>query len=100
MWAEDHPGDSVAIEQAERFCARDRVRSRCYAQLAVQLADVGLDGVQRDVQPRADLALGETGREAPQHGELGRAGFLDEGRSSGIRSGGGEVLLDGGRDRG
>ena len=88
------------LEQAERFGARDRVRSRGYVQLAVQLAGVGLDGVQRDVELLADLTSGETAREASQHRELGRAGFLDDVAVSDIRSRGGEVLLDGGRNRG
>jgi hypothetical protein len=60
---------------------------------------MGLDGVQRDVQLRADIASGETGRYAPQHGELRRAGLLDDVTVAGIRSGGGEGLLDGGCDR-
>jgi hypothetical protein len=87
------------LEQTQRFRARDRVGSRCCAQLAVQLAYVGLDGVHRDVQLPGDLAPRKAGCEAPQHGQLGRAGLLDEVTVSGIRSGRGEVLLDLGRDR-
>ena len=87
-----------ALEQAERFGARDRVRPRRSVELAVQLARVGLDGVQRDVEPPGNVASRETGREAPQHSKLGWAWFLDEVTVSGIRSCDGQVTLDGGRD--
>jgi hypothetical protein len=54
--------------------------------------DVGLDGVQRDVQLLADLTSGETAGEAVQYGELGRAGLLDELTVFGFGSGRVEVL--------
>ena len=47
----------------------------------------------------ADLAARETGREAPQHRQLGRTGLLHQVTVSGIRSSRDEVLLDGGGDR-
>ena len=43
------------VEQAYRFRAGDSVVPRCRGQLAVQLAGVRLDGVQRDVKLVADL---------------------------------------------
>jgi hypothetical protein len=52
-----------------------------------------------EIQLRADLALGETGCEVPHHGKLGRVWVLDEVALFAIRSGHGEVPLDGGRDR-
>ena len=42
---------------------------------------MGLDRVQRDVEPRANLAP-RGSRDASQHREAGRAGFLDALRSS------------------
>ena len=71
--AGDHPGDSVELEQAESFRAHDRIRSRFAAQPALLHTGMGLDRVQRDVQPRANLTPGETSRDASQHREAGRA---------------------------
>ena len=50
------------LEQSQRLCAGDRVRPRRRAELAVQLARVGLHRVQRDIQLGADLASGQAGR--------------------------------------
>ena len=77
--------------KAERFGVAREARDRGIKPVELHLGDVEL---------RADLAPGETGREAAQHGELGRGGSLDHAAVSGIRSGRGEVLLDGSCDRG
>ena len=94
------PGCLTGLEQAERFGAGDRLRLRCCAELAVQLAHAALNGVQRDVELGADLASGEPGCEASQHGELGWTEFFDEAAVSSVRSGCDEGLLDRRGDRG
>jgi hypothetical protein len=58
------------------------------------LAGVVPDYVQRGVDPRGDLASGETGREASQHGKLGRAELHDDVAASSVRSRDAAVLLD------
>ena len=59
----------TAVEQPERVGAGDRLSLRCCTELAVELAGVTLDGVQRDVKLRADLATGHgraVGRAVPR----------------------------------
>jgi hypothetical protein len=59
---------------------------------------VGLDGYSARAEPRADLASGETGHKALQHGKLGGSGFLDDVAVSRVSPGHSEILLDGGRE--
>src|SRR5262245_30370963 len=60
-------------EQAELAPARDRVLAAGDAELAEHRARVRLDGVERDVELGADLALREVGGQQPQHGDLALA---------------------------
>ena len=62
----------------------DRVVARVDAELAVDAPRVGLDGVERDVQRVADLALRELARQQPQDAELA-FGELDGARRAGRR---------------
>jgi hypothetical protein len=57
-------------QQAEGTGARDGLRSAVRAELGVQVAQVGPDGVTRDVQLAGDLRPGQVGRQVAQHPDL------------------------------
>lgn len=68
---EDQPGDSVSSP------GEPRAHDPLCRPTSLLLRGMGLDGVQRDVEPRANLAPQETRRDASQHRDTGRAGLLD-----------------------
>ena len=60
-------------QQAEGSGARDGVGSPVRAELGVQVAHMGADGVDRDVQLAGDLRPREIGRQVAQHAQLALA---------------------------
>ena len=67
----DHPGDSPSSSRPRAVHPLAMCRPAC------ALRGMGLDRVQRDAEARANLPPRDTSRDASQHREAGRAGFLD-----------------------
>src|SRR3954464_7987814 len=67
------------LDEPELARAADRLLARGGAELGVDVAHVGLDGVDRDEQLLADLAVRVRAREQPQHGELALGELLRAG---------------------
>src|SRR4051794_20989782 len=67
-----------ASEQAERAGAVDRLGARVRAEFCVDVADVGPDGVDREVQLRGNFGRREVAGQVAEHLELACAeGFFE-----------------------
>ena len=69
-----------SLQEAQLSGACDRLPAPADAQLAIDLAVVPLDGVDREVEFLADLAVREAGGEEAQDLQLAIVEGLDEGR--------------------
>jgi len=79
-------------ENAQSPCPGSRLRPAMHAELAIDVAGVGLDGVEREVEPGRDLGVGQPVGNECKHLSFAVAQRLDQIRFGGLRFGWGSLL--------